>query len=115
MKNNDPRQNPMKDSESKLELANKIARQSKKVVKTYATIEDGLFKGVRWLSSWIDRILFNPRYGKIVSLALAVLLYLTVNFTNTSLSNNIQSVFELPSVPVTINYNSCLLYTSRCV
>ena len=64
------------------------------------------FKGVRWLSSWIDRILFNPRYGKIVSLALAVLLYLTVNFTNTSLSNNIQSVFELPSVPVTINYNS---------
>ena len=106
MKNNDPRQNPMKDSESKLELANKIARQSKKVVKTYATIEDGLFKGVRWLSSWIDRILFNPRYGKIVSLALAVLLYLTVNFTNTSLSNNIQSVFELPSVPVTINYNS---------
>ena len=61
---------------------------------------------MRWLSSWIDRILFNPRYGKIVSLALAVLLYLTVNFTNTSLSNNIQSVFELPSVPVTINYNS---------
>ena len=106
MKNNDPRQNPMKDSESKLELANKIARQSKKVVKTYATIEDGLFKGVRWLSSWIDRILFNPRYGKIVSLALAVLLYLTVNFTNTSFSNNIQSVYELSSVPVTINYNS---------
>ena len=106
MKNNDPRQNPMKDSESKLELANKIARQSKKVVKTYATIEDGLFKGVRWLSSWIDRILFNPRYGKIVSLALAVLLYLTVNFTNTSFSNNIQSVYELFSVPVTINYNS---------
>ena len=35
-----------------------------------------------------------------------MLLYLTVNFTNTSLSNNIQSVFELPSVPVTINYNS---------
>ena len=106
MKNNDPRQNSMKDSESKLELANKIARQSKKVVKTYATIEDGLFKGVRWLSSWIDRILFNPRYGKIVSLALAVLLYLTVNFTNTSFSNNIQSVYELSSVPVTINYNS---------
>lgn len=107
MKNNDPRQNPqMKDSESKLELANKIARQSKKVVKTYATIEDGLFKGVRWLSSWIDRILFNPRYGKVVSLALAVLLYLTVNYTDTSLSNNIQSVHEIPSVPVTINYNS---------
>ena len=49
MKNNDPRQNSMKDSESKLELANKIARQSKKVVKTYATIEDGLFKGVPWI------------------------------------------------------------------
>lgn len=64
MKNNDPRQNSMKDSESKLELANKIARQSKKVVKTYATIEDGLFKGVRWLSSWIDRILFNRGMGK---------------------------------------------------
>jgi len=35
-----------------------------------------------------------------------VLLYLTVNFTNTSFSNNIQSVYELSSVPVTINYNS---------
>ena len=65
-----------------------------------------MFKGVRWLSSWIDRILFNPRYGKVVSLALAVLLYLTVNYTDTSLSNNIQSVHEIPSVPVTINYNS---------
>ena len=107
MKNNESKQNPqMKDSETKLELANKIARQSKKVVNTYASIEESLLKVVHWLSSWIDRILFNPRYGKIVALALAVLLYLTVNFTGTSLSNNMQSSLELPSVPVTINYNA---------
>lgn len=109
MKNNnlDPKQNPqIKDSESKLELANKIARQSKKVVKTYATIEDALFKAVRWLSSWIDRILFNPRYGKIVSLALAVLLYLTVNFNSSSLGRAMQYADQISSVPVTVNYNS---------
>lgn len=109
MKNNnlDPKQNPqIKDSESKLELANKIARQSRKVVKTYATIEDAFFKAVRWLSSWIDRILFNPRYGKIVSLALAVLLYLTVNFNSSSLGRAMQYADQISSVPVTVNYNS---------
>ena len=106
MKNNDLKRGPQSaDSESKLELANKIARQSRKVARTYATIEDALFRVVRWLSSWIDRILFNPKYGKIVSLALAVLLYLTVNFTNTTFST-LQYADVVDSVPVTVNYNS---------
>ena len=62
MKNNDLKRGPQSaDSESKLELANKIARQSRKVARTYATIEDALFRVVRWLSSWIDRILFNAK------------------------------------------------------
>lgn len=110
MKNNETpkKKDELQDSDSKLELANKIARQSKKVIKTYATIEDGLFKMVRWLSSWIDRLLFNPKYGKIVSLALAILLYLTVNFNseNALLGTATSSAVEIDSIPLTINYNS---------
>ncbi len=95
------------DSNSKLEIANKIASQSKKVAKTYENIEDSFLRLFRWFSSWIDRALFNPRYGKIVSLILAILIYLTVNFNSESslFATTLQSSKPLNNLSVQALYN----------
>lgn len=68
-----------KSSEDKTELAKQIASRSKKVVRTYANVETTVMRVIRWLSTVVDKFLFNHRYGKIVSLVLALLLYATVN------------------------------------
>src|SRR5690554_2581076 len=70
----------IKNSEEKTELAKQIASRSKKVAKTYANIETSIMRVIRWMSSVVDKFMFNNRYGKIVSLVLALLLYATINF-----------------------------------
>lgn len=70
----------IKNSEEKTELAKQIASRSKKVARTYASIETSVMRVIRWMSSVVDKFMFNNRYGKIVSLILALLLYTTINF-----------------------------------
>lgn len=95
------------ETNSKLEIANRIASQSKKVAKTYESIEDNLFRTFRWFSSWIDKALFNPRNGRIMSLILAVLIYLTVNFNseNSIFSSALQSSKPMNNLSITALYN----------
>lgn len=91
----------------KTELANKIAEQSKKVFRTYNSIESVFMRIVRFSSSWIDRLLFNPKSGKVVSLILAIILYVAINF------NIGEIIFETPitsgvtidGIPVTVISN----------
>lgn len=71
---------PIQSPEDKTELAKQIASRSKKVVRTYANVETTIMRVIRWISSVVDKFLFNHRFGKIVSLILALLLYATVNF-----------------------------------
>ena len=47
---------------------------------TYQQVEDVFFRIGRWFSSFIDRVLFNRKYGKLVALVLAVLMYVVVNY-----------------------------------
>lgn len=95
------------NSDNKIEIANKIANQSKKVVKTYAHIEDSVLRIFRWFSTWIDKAIFNSRYGKVISLIMAILLYLTVNFNseNSLFASKIQNSRDKVGVGVTIYYN----------
>ena len=81
---------PIVQDLDKLELAKTIAEQSKKVIKTYSSIEFIFMRIVRFFSMWIDRLLFNPKSGKIVSLILAVVLYVAINF------NIGEIIFETP-------------------
>lgn len=81
---------PIVQDLDKLELAKTIAEQSKKVIKTYSSIEFIFMRIVRFFSMWIDRLLFNPKSGKIVSLVLAVILYVAINF------NIGEIIFETP-------------------
>ena len=62
------------NQKNKTELANRIAKQSKKVASTYEHLENGFFKIIRIFSSWIDHVIFNPKYTKIVALCVAILL-----------------------------------------
>ncbi len=60
-------------SEGKTELAKAIAEKSQTFAKTYANMETSVTRFFRWLSSWIDRLLFNQKHGKMVALILAIL------------------------------------------
>ena len=98
---------PIEPRNDKLELAKKIAEQSSKVFKTYNSIEFLVMRIVRFFSTWIDRLLFSPNSGKIVSLILAVVLYVAINF------NIGEIIFETPitsgvtidNIPVTVISN----------
>ena len=46
-------------AEGKTELAKAIAEKSQTFARTYANMETSVTKFFRWLSSWIDRLLFN--------------------------------------------------------
>ncbi len=93
---------------NKTELANRIASQSKRMDRTYQTVSNGLIRIFRWFSTLLDKTLFNPRYTRLVSLILAIILYLIVNYnTNSSLhTTTLQQARSLNSVTVTANYNS---------
>ncbi len=60
-------------AEGKTELAKAIAEKSQTFARTYANMETSVTKFFRWLSSWIDRLLFNQKHGKLVALILAIL------------------------------------------
>ncbi|MBQ6221388.1 MAG: hypothetical protein IJJ44_02090 [Solobacterium sp.] len=94
---------------NKTQLANQIASQSQKVANsTYQHIEDTLIRLIRWFSAAIDKTLFNRRLTKVVSLALAVGLYLVVNLdSNLSLyTNPLTTAKVLRNVSVTAKYNT---------
>ena len=96
------------DQTNKTELANRIARQSRKMANTYQQLEDVVFRTVRWFSALIDKALFNRKYGKITALVLAVLLYVAINY-NTMASiytNSMKYTRTIPGAPVTARYNT---------
>ena len=92
----------------KTEIANKIAKQSEKVSRTYENIEYGMMARFRWFSSMIDKILFTRKHAKLVSFILAVLLYVVVNYNSVSSlhTSTMKSAREISDVPVTLRYNS---------
>lgn len=98
----------LQDPSEKLELAKKIANQSKKVTNAYSSFEETIFRAFRWLSSLIDRLFFSRRYLIVVSLALAVLLYLSVNISDSNgfLNAPLLSAKTLTGVNITARYNS---------
>lgn len=94
--------------ENKTERANRIAEQSKKVKRTYEKMEDFLFRVLRAFSTFLDKVLFNEKYSKVVSLVLAVLLYAIVNYNALSISfqSSLRYSKTLSDVTVLAKYNS---------
>lgn len=94
--------------ENKTERANRIAEQSKKVKRTYEKMEDFLFRVLRAFSTFLDKVLFNEKYSKVVSLVLAILLYAIVNYNalSTSFQSSLRYSKTLSDVTVLAKYNS---------
>ena len=52
-------------SERKTELAKTIAQKGQTFARTYASIEIKISKCFRWMSGWLDKLLFNQKHGKV--------------------------------------------------
>lgn len=87
-------------SEGKTELAKAIAEKSQTFAKTYARVEIVIGRFFRWISGWLDKLLFNQKHGKVVALILAVLVYVSLNSANTNIFETTKSALELNSVNV---------------
>ena len=91
----------------KVEIAKQIASQSQKVVKTYASIEMSLVRLIRWLSTIVDRLLFNRRYSKIVALGLAMVIYASINLNTNIFEATISGAGRaINNVPISIIANT---------
>ncbi|MBR2801804.1 MAG: hypothetical protein IKE21_04285 [Erysipelotrichaceae bacterium] len=95
------------DPSEKVELAKKIANQSKRVSTGYANVEATIFRFVRFVSSLVDRLIFSRKYLGLVSLILAILMYLVVNFDaeNSLFTAALSNARTLTGVSVTARYN----------
>ena len=59
------------------------------IAEKYSRVSRVISRFSKWISAWMDRILFSQRYGKLVALLLAVFVYAIVN-----IGNNASSLFE---------------------
>ncbi len=102
-----------KVDENKVELAKTIAEQSKKIAKSYATIESTILKAFRWFSGWFDKLLFNQRYASVVTLLMAIVLYIAVNSVNSlSIMNAASSAKTFEDLPLTTEVNTSVYEVS---
>lgn len=87
-------------SEGKTELAKAIAEKSQTFARTYANVEITVGKFFRWLSGWLDKLLFNQKHGKVVALILAVLFYVTMNTDGTNIFESVKNAEDLGTIEV---------------
>ena len=97
-----------RNSKDKLELAEKIASNTRKVTKKYEDVESFILHSIRWFSTIIDRFLFNPKMGGAVSLILALLIYGMVNYSddNSLFGTSYLQSTTLRNQPIVVDYNS---------
>lgn len=98
----------VKDENAKTELAKRIAEQSQKAADAYQHLEDGLAKGVRWFSSFLDKVIFNSKHAKLIALILAILMYAIVNYDSMAsvYTSTLKYSKTIEDVQVTAKYNS---------
>lgn len=88
----------------KTELAKTIAERSQSIVDTSKRATSKVGQLGKWMSSWIDRILFSQKHGKAIALIVAVLLYTLLNAgvgKNNFIDSN-KRVLDLHDVPVEV-------------
>ncbi|MGL5978821.1 MAG: CdaR family protein [Erysipelotrichaceae bacterium] len=94
-----------KDQRNKTELAKKIAQEGQRFTDTYEAVGAKLVRGFRWISMWVDKILFNQKYGKLVALALAIMLFFSININGDSAFTTAGSADVIKDIPVSVLVN----------
>lgn len=101
-----------RDQINKAELAKKIAQEGQRFTNTYEAIGTNIIKLFRWISSWVDRILFNQKYGKLVALGLAVMLFFSTNINGQTMFTTTGSADIIKDIPVTVLVNDAVYEVS---
>lgn len=96
-KNQDKKNN----HEDKLKRAKMIAERSQSIKETYQSVNKSISRIVEWFSKTVDRFLFSRKYDKAISLLVAGILYMTINFSNTGLLA-LDSTYTIKSHAVTL-------------
>lgn len=91
----------LKRDEERLERAKKIAARKESLKATYESVETSVRRLLNWFSRSTDKILFSRKYDKIISVALACILYMTINYDNSGLIA-LDSTYTIQDHPVTI-------------
>ena len=94
-----------KDSDEKLELANKIAANSQKVAKTYSDVTNAIVYMFRRFTGWLNKLVFDSRFSKLAALLVAILIYIFVN-ADSSQSLNVTQASQINDIPIQVVYNS---------
>lgn len=97
--------NKQKRSIRNKEMPDSLNKKSESFKKTYNNVENVFMRAFRFVSDWIDRVLFNDKYSKVIAVCLALILFVIVNggedaniFTNT-----MKSAVDLDGVQVVTN------------
>lgn len=91
----------LKDEE-RLLRAKKIAARKESLKATIDSLEESIKRVVNWFSKTVDKFLFSRKYDKVISIALAGILYMTINYNNTGLPT-LDSTFTIKNHAVTLN------------
>ncbi len=90
-----------KRDEERLARAKKIASRKESLKETYDSLESSVKRVANWFSKTVDKFLFSRKYDKVISIAIAAILYMTINFSDKGLVTY-ESTFTVNSHPVTI-------------
>ena len=63
------------------------------IAEKYSKVSRPISRFSKWISAWMDRILYSQRYGKLVALLLAVFVYAIIN-----IGDSASSLFETKQV-----------------
>ena len=88
--------------EERVERAKKIAARKESLKSTLSSIETSIKSITSWFSKTIDKFIFSHRYDKIISISIACILYITINFSNKGLITY-DSTYTIQNHPVTLN------------
>ena len=93
------------EQSEKTKLAEDIASKSKRVSRSYAGFELSFIRFFRFLSSLVDKMLFNNRYLVVSSLVLAIVLVSALNFGDAQVlsSNKSADIIENIKVQTMVN------------
>ena len=101
-----------KNPNEKLELAQKIADNSQKVVNTYANVENTVISFFRWIAGGLNKLVFDSKFSSLAALIIAVILYISVNADSSS-AINVTQASQINDIPVQVIYNSVIYELSE--
>ena len=76
------------------------------IAEKYSKVSRPISRFSKWISAWMDRILFSQRYGKLVALLLAVFVYAIINIGDSASSLfETKQVYTFKAQPVNVLVN----------